>query len=97
MSEPTKKPREFVAVFIDEGYRGYSLVEPIEQEQVLPFIRNQTVKLRVREISPAYDAMVVAMAEALEFIKSFDRHDSTGKIMCESASAALALYREWKK
>lgn len=45
-------PRDFKIFFIDEGYGGYAVVSGMHQEQVLPFIRNQTVTLHVREVLP---------------------------------------------
>ncbi len=46
------KPREFKISFIDEGHRGYAVVSGMHQEQVLPYIRHQTVTLHVREVMP---------------------------------------------
>jgi hypothetical protein len=61
------KLREFKIAFIDEGYRGYSVVSGMHQEQVLPYIRNQTVILHVREVSPELDAAYAECEEAIEF------------------------------
>lgn len=57
--------------------------------------------VHVREVSPSYDAMVVAMAEALEerICECSDTVDASSRKFFEQCGRceALALYREWKK
>lgn len=73
MTAKHDKLREFTIAFIDEGYRGYTVVQGIDQEQQLPFIRNQTVVLRVREVTePKSDETHKMLLDAYETIGKQD-------------------------
>jgi hypothetical protein len=95
------KLREFKIAFIDEGYRGYSVVSGMHQEQVLPYIRNQTVILHVREVSPELDAAIELLVDACEeqanTEKYFQEHGKVSGAYSTKAPRALEAWNKFKE